>query len=194
MCIGETVTKPEYRNEAKMMTKRTERATTESVRDNGLPIERAQKGKEIDLEAYIPYQFARLSAYLSKELAEDYARNFGLAIAEWRVIAVLAFLPGATAAEISAFSSLDAVAVHRAVSRLIQAGLLNRQVDPNDGRRKPLEISREGWQLYENEVPVALALERRILSCLEPADARAFRKSMIIIYRKLIGEPRRREG
>ncbi|MCK9382328.1 MAG: MarR family winged helix-turn-helix transcriptional regulator [Sulfuritalea sp.] len=184
---------PEYWNQTQMTSKRAKPAATESLRDNGLQVARARKGKEMDLEAYIPYQFARLSAYLSKELAEDYARNFGLAIAEWRVIAVLAFLPGATAAEIAAFSSLDAVAVHRAVSRLIQAGLLNRQLDPNDARRKPLEISSEGWKLYENEVPVALTLERRILSCLEPADARVFRRSMMTIYRKLIGEPRRRK-
>lgn len=176
-----------------MTTKRAKRATAESLRDDGMLIEGAKKFREIDLEAYIPYQFARLSAYLSKELSKDYARNFGLTIGEWRVIAVLAFMPGATAAEISEFSSLDAVAVHRAVSRLIHAGLLNRQVDPNDGRRKPLELSSAGWKLYGDEVPVAMALERRIISCLEPADARSFRKSMMIIYRKLIGEPRRRE-
>jgi DNA-binding MarR family transcriptional regulator len=176
-----------------MTTKRTNRTTAESIRNNELRVDRARKGKEIDLEAYIPYQFARLSAYLSKELSEDYARNFGLTIAEWRVIAVLASLPGATAAEISSFSALDAVAVHRAVSRLIKAGLLTRQVDPNDGRRKPLEISIEGRKLYENEVPAALKLERRILSCLDPADARVFRRSMMIIYRKLIGDPQGRQ-
>ena len=49
------------------------------------------------LDELLPYRLSVLSNRLSAAIAESYPRRYGLSIPEWRVIAVLAHAPGASA-------------------------------------------------------------------------------------------------
>ena len=55
-------------------------------------------------------------------IAAAYFAHFGLSIPEWRVMAVLAANPGLSAAEVTARTAMDKVAVSRAVATLLAAG------------------------------------------------------------------------
>ena len=67
-----------------------------------------------------------LSNTVSSAIAAAYFANFGLSIPEWRVMAVLAANPGLSAAEVTARTAMDKVAVSRAVATLLSAGRLQR--------------------------------------------------------------------
>ena len=85
-----------------------------------------------------------LSNTVSSAIAAAYFMNFGLSIPEWRVMAVLAANPGLSAAEVTARTAMDKVAVSRAVAALQSAGRLHRTTAPADRRRTHLALTRAG--------------------------------------------------
>lgn len=88
----------------------------------------------IVLERFLPYQLSVLANTVSGAGAVAYEERFDLTIPEWRVIAVLTRYPGLSAREVAQKSRMDAVAVSRAVSRLLRAGRLRRAMAAADRR------------------------------------------------------------
>jgi len=126
----------------------------------------------IDLDRFLPYRLSVLSNLVSTAIADAYQRRFGLSIPEWRVLAVLARYPGLSAAEVAERTRMDAVAVSRAVARLIAAGRLRRATSRDDRRRSVLTVSAAGAAVYREVAPIALGFERDLLASLNP-DERA---------------------
>lgn len=124
----------------------------------------------IKLESFLPYRLSVLANVTSSAIAAAYEQRFGLTIPEWRVIAVLMRHPGLSAREVAEKSRMDAVAVSRAVARLLRAGRLRRAVAADDRRRSVLEVSPAGVQVYRGVAPLALQYERSLLEPLSAAD------------------------
>jgi DNA-binding MarR family transcriptional regulator len=124
----------------------------------------------IDLERFLPYRLSVLTNLVSGAIASVYEERFGLSIPEWRVMAVLARHPGLSAAEVAALTHMDAVAVSRAVTRLLRAGRLRRSVAADDRRRSVLRLSAAGEAVYGEIAPVALRCERTLLAGLPQAE------------------------
>jgi DNA-binding MarR family transcriptional regulator len=120
----------------------------------------------IDLERFLPYRLSVLTNLVSGTIADVYQRRFDLTIPEWRVIAVLSRHPGLSAAEVGELTRMDAVAVSRAVARLLRAGRLRRAVSPLDRRRSVLSVSPAGAAVYREVAPLALGYERELLGAL----------------------------
>jgi DNA-binding MarR family transcriptional regulator len=125
-----------------------------------------------ELDRFLPYRLSILSYRVSQTIAGAYARRFGLGVTEWRVIAVLGRYPGLSANAVAARTAMDKVAVSRTVARLLERGLLQRDTHDDDRRRSVLELSRDGYGIYDEVVPVALDYERRLLAPLD-AEERA---------------------
>ena len=120
-----------------------------------------------ELDRFLPYRLSILSNRVSQIIANAYARRFGLGVTEWRVIAVLGRYPGLSANGVAARTAMDKVAVSRTVARLLERGLLQRDMHDDDRRRSVLELSREGYGIYDEVVPAALDYERRLLAPLD---------------------------
>ncbi len=120
----------------------------------------------IELERFLPYRLSVLTNLVSGAIASVYEERFGLSIPEWRVMAVLARHPGLSAAEVASLTRMDAVAVSRAVTRLLRAGRLRRTLAADDRRRSVLRLSAAGESVYGEIAPVALGCERALLEGL----------------------------
>ncbi len=120
----------------------------------------------IKLESFLPYRLSVLANVTSNAIATAYEERFGLSIPEWRVIAVLMLHPGLSAREVAEKSRMDAVAVSRAVNRLLRAGRLRRAVATDDRRRSILQVSAAGAAVYRGVAPLALEFERLLLDTL----------------------------
>jgi DNA-binding MarR family transcriptional regulator len=68
---------------------------------------------------------------------------------------------------------MDAVAVSRAVARLLGAGRLRRAVSRDDRRRSVLSVSAAGAAVYREVAPIALGYERELLASLSTAERAA---------------------
>ena len=138
--------------------------------DEGAPI--------LDLERFVPYQLSLLSNVVSQEIAEAYGERFGLAITEWRILAVLGRFPGMSAAGVAERSAMDKVAVSRAVARLLERGLLHRETHGDDRRRSVLELSEAGRKVYSEVAPLALSYERELLAPLSEDERLQFSRML----------------
>ena len=127
----------------------------------------------IDLERFLPYRLSVLANVLSSAIAAAYEDRFGLTIPEWRLIAVLTRYPGLSAREVAGKTRMDAVAVSRAVSRLLKAGRLRRAIAADDRRRSVLHVSATGAAVYREVAPLALEYERALLEALQPQQRAA---------------------
>lgn len=132
----------------------------------------AAKADPIVLERFLPYRLSVLANTVSRSLARTYSAQFDLSVPEWRVMAVLARMAPLSAGEVADRAAMDKVQVSRAVTRLCERALLNRQADGADRRRQRLELSRAGWKIYRRIVPPAQALQDRLEAALTPAEAR----------------------
>jgi DNA-binding MarR family transcriptional regulator len=88
----------------------------------------------MDLQQFFPYRMAVLAERVSQCLAQVYRERFGLTRDEWRVLAALAESGTVKTAQVIASTTLEKMAVSRAVTRLESAGLVERLADPDDGR------------------------------------------------------------
>jgi DNA-binding MarR family transcriptional regulator len=139
--------------------------------------------QKLHLEKFLPYRLSVLSNTVSSAIAAAYFANFGLSIPEWRVMAILAANPGLSAAEVTARTAMDKVAVSRAVATLLAAGRLRRTTVPADRRRTHLALTPAGAGVYSRVVPMALEYERRLVAPLSHRD----RATLDRILRELLG-------
>lgn len=132
----------------------------------------------LDLERFVPYQLSVLSNVVSQEIAEAYGERFGLAVTEWRILAVLGRFPGMSAVGVAERSAMDKVAVSRAVARLLERGLLHRETHGDDRRRSVLELSEAGRAVYDEVAPLALSYERELLAPLSEEERVQFSRML----------------
>ena len=138
----------------------------------------------IKLESFLPYRLSVLANVTSNAIAAAYEERFGLTIPEWRVIAVLMRHPGLSAREVAEKSRMDAVAVSRAVNRLLRAGRLRRAVATEDRRRSILQVSAAGTAVYRGVAPLALEFERSLLDTLTNDDRAALDRLLGVLTQR----------
>jgi DNA-binding MarR family transcriptional regulator len=122
------------------------------------------------LERFLPYRLSVLTNTMSRAFARSYGRRFGLTIPEWRAMAVLGRFEPLSANEVAARTAMDKVRVSRAITRLKATGLVERSTDTDDRRRSALRLSRAGRRMHDAIVPLARALELRLVSDLSAAE------------------------
>jgi DNA-binding MarR family transcriptional regulator len=121
----------------------------------------------LELDTFLPYRLSVLSNTLSQAIARIYDKRFGLSITEWRTMAVLGYNADISAREVAARTAMDKVAVSRALARLLEKKLIERGTAAHDKRLSVLRLSEEGWKIYDQVAPLALAHQERILSHLD---------------------------
>ena len=121
---------------------------------------------EFLLEEFLPYRLSLLSNTVSEGISATYRKQYGLSVTEWRVVAILGRFPGLTASEVMERGAMDKVPVSRAVNKLQEKGLVDRNPHSEDRRRLPLELTQTGKKMFRDIVPKALSYEQRILDAL----------------------------
>jgi DNA-binding MarR family transcriptional regulator len=103
----------------------------------------------IDLDNFWPYQAVVLADQISRYTYSVVKSKAGLNLSQWRVLAAVAGKPGRTAAEVTAITPMDKTIVSRAVSSLIDAGLIKKSPTKDDKRRLSLRTTAAGQTIYE---------------------------------------------
>ena len=123
------------------------------------------------LSEFLPYQLSVASNAVSDLIAESYRGRFALKIPEWRVMALLGERASATQRELVSATAMDKVTVSRATKALEDRALVRRAPNAADGRSHHLALSDTGRELYDQIVPLAQAMEKRLENVLDPGDA-----------------------
>ncbi len=131
-----------------------------------MPIETAP----LVLDRFLPYRLSILSNTISGAIARVYEARFGLTILEWRIMAVLGLGAPLSANGVCDRTRMDKVQVSRAVSRLLDKGLVHRKFANDDRRRSALSLSAKGRKVYAEIAPMTADWEAKLLAALGPKE------------------------
>lgn len=132
-------------------------------------LDQAAAGKAdetLDLETFLPYRLLIATNLVSKMFETRYRNEFGISIPESRILNVLSQYAPISSWEICERTALTKPSVSTAISRLVTAGLLVREVDQVDKRLLLIDLTDEGRALQRRIVPQALAMERTVSDAL----------------------------
>ncbi|HEX7383307.1 MAG TPA: MarR family transcriptional regulator [Burkholderiaceae bacterium] len=127
----------------------------------------------MQLDSFFPYRLSVLADAVSRSIAEVYAERFDLGRDEWRVLAALADAAMLRTAAVIERTTLDKVAVSRALVRLEGRGLVERRTDPEDGRGYLIRLRPAGRVLLGKLTPMVREREAFLLGGLDEAERRA---------------------
>jgi DNA-binding MarR family transcriptional regulator len=130
---------------------------------------------DLDLETEgIVERIQKLNKHLDHALNETLA-EFGIDRGEWWVLTVLRrsgepyrLSPGA----LSRYMGLSAAAVTNRLNHLEEAGLVRRLPDTRDRRAVQVELTREGWQRWQESVGAQARKEALVASALTQSEKR----------------------
>ncbi|MQS06355.1 MarR family winged helix-turn-helix transcriptional regulator [Streptomyces alkaliphilus] len=115
---------------------------------------------------------SRLSRLLGRAVAEHLAEQ-GVETWEFDVLATLrrsgppfTLSPG----ELAASAMIGGAALTHRADRLVERGLITREVDPANRRRVLITLTPEGLELVDRLVAAHLAHEERLLAALAPGE------------------------
>ena len=144
------------------------------------------------LEDFLSLQVCILAKLLERRLARLLGEHFGLAVAEYRVLAQVAMRPRSTVRAIAARTFVDKAQVSRVVAILEKQDLVRRSTDLADRRSPEFSATPSGRALMNRVVPLCTQQERDLHGHLgaEPAEALAASvQSLIGLLTGLAHEP-----
>ena len=145
-----------------------------------------EKMPDFNLQTFFPYLVRVFYTDVTRSLSQIYQRDYDMAPAEWRTMAILGSAgQGLQATEIVARSSMDKVVVSRAVKKMEDRGFLIRETNASDGRSSLLSLSASGQQVYLDLLPKILKAEARMLDGLSDGEIDAFVATMNRIRQNL---------
>jgi DNA-binding MarR family transcriptional regulator len=97
-------------------------------------------------------------------------RKYGLSRAEYVVIYSLALTDGGQARDISETSGFPRNTLSRAIGRLEELDLIEREHLPGGGRNQLLRLSEAGWRLFDETLPAFRKFEQTMLAALQPEE------------------------
>jgi DNA-binding MarR family transcriptional regulator len=124
----------------------------------------------LDLQQFLPYRCNNLAEKISVSLSKIYIEEFGISVAEWRILVTLAAEAELQAKQIVKLTSMDKVRVSRAVSSLTSKQLLKKRDCETDCRAALLSLNAAGNRLYKRIVPQALAWEQLLIQPLSQTE------------------------
>ncbi|HEY2445412.1 MAG TPA: MarR family transcriptional regulator, partial [Rhizomicrobium sp.] len=138
----------------------------------------------LDLDRFVPYRLSVLTNRVSNAIARHYAERFDLTPPEWRVMAVLGQAAGLSAREVASRTEMDKVQVSRAVAGRARRRRVRKETDHDDGRITRLALTARGRAIYDEIVPLVLALEEQFLAALAPRERAALDALMLKLARR----------
>lgn len=128
----------------------------------------------LDTERHVPYFFTFISNKLSSTASAHYRRSFNIGITEWRIMSVLASMPGIHASRIAALLGTDKAIVSRGLKRLEELKWIKLSSTQIDRRSRTLQLSAAGLAVHDQIIEIALKREKKLLAALSPEEQKTF--------------------
>lgn len=113
----------------------------------------------------------------------------GISVNEWRVLAVIAATPHATAQIVVSETGLDKSWVSRLVQALIDHDLIHAEPDSSDGRRKRLTLTDQGKSVLETAIVAVRGLQSQLLNSFTATEHEALPRLLSRLQREMDTQP-----
>jgi DNA-binding MarR family transcriptional regulator len=132
--------------------------------------------QQFETKEFLLYRLSSVGRRVSAVCADVYLAEFGLAVPEWRVLAQVGRFGSISPSDVSERTSMDRVAVSRAISTCVRKGLITERVSPTDRRSKALSFTSKGRAFYKNFLPKACELSNEIQSGLTASEVATLKR------------------
>lgn len=132
-----------------------------------------KSGKALDLENHASAYLTWIANKISNSASKIYRNRYGVGIADWRIMALLAVEPWIPATRISEVIGFDKTVISRSVAFLQERGLVETRFRDNNFRRQFIALTRKGLGLHDEIVDTAREREEFLLADLSAQERRA---------------------
>jgi MarR family transcriptional regulator, organic hydroperoxide resistance regulator len=137
-----------------------------------------------DLGQFLPYLINRAGVRLAVNFARDIA-DTGVALQEWRVLAVLAATGEQRLSDLADLTSIDLSTLSRLVTRMARQGLVARLNGNADRRERRIALTQRGRDRTRAIIPTARRYERLALAGFSAAQERELKQLLRRVYANL---------
>lgn len=120
------------------------------------------------------YRLYRIHATAGPLVVRMCERDYGITRREWRVLSCLADVEGVQSSELAVRAMLDRARTSRAITSLVEKGMVRREPRPSDRREVHLFLTEEGRRVYAEVFPRIAAIQRDLLSPFSDDERRQF--------------------
>jgi len=133
---------------------------------------KARAAEEHAYQSRVPFLLGALSNRMAANGARLYRREFGIGLAEGRLMYVLGYESVLTARRAAEITGIDKGATSRALAGLQRRGLVHLAIDPADTRQRMIRFTKSGQALYDRLIVASLERERKLLAIFTQEEAR----------------------
>jgi DNA-binding MarR family transcriptional regulator len=123
------------------------------------------------LDDLLLYRTSRLLSVAGSMVIRLCEGRFGITRREWRLIATLAGHGALGSSQLAEHAQLDRARTSRAVSSLVEKGLVSREQPAGDRRHVLLRLTASGTKLHAELYPLVCAINTELLGALDTAEA-----------------------
>lgn len=139
---------------------------------------------DIDPAKLLAYRVLSFSQRLYRGIEVVLESELGLSVRQWRVLLYLANYGPQSVQEIASFWRYDKSQVSRAVSELLEKRLVESRASEKDGRRVIVGLTRPGRDVYERGLPLSLARQDKLTSCLGRDEIAEFERMLDLLTKQ----------
>jgi DNA-binding MarR family transcriptional regulator len=140
---------------------------------------------------YLPYKISLVAKLLDRRTTRMLAEEFGLSVAEWRVLAQLAMCECSSVRDLAEQAWVDRAEVSRATASLVRRGYVKRYENPDDRRGPLLSCTRSGQALFRKIRPKRAAFHRSLTSKLDRSQIADLEQALLVLAQVLAAEIRK---
>jgi DNA-binding MarR family transcriptional regulator len=135
----------------------------------------------LPLERRFGYRFHRISRALGQHMLAHVGREYGLNLAEYRVMTVLANRKSPSIRDIALHTGLDKAHVTRALANLVKRDIADRRIDAGDRRLRDVRLTAQGLTMIRAVDRFVLARQKRLERRLTKSEIEAFWNAMSVL-------------
>src|SRR5581483_2078666 len=126
------------------------------------------------------YRFSLIARALGQQMQVFVEREFGLAIAEYRILTVLEDAAAPSIREIAYHSQIDKAQVTRCIANLVQRGLVVQNIDKSDRRLRNIKLTPAGRSVLVKALPFNKQRQLRLEGLLTESELKTLSKVLAL--------------
>jgi len=127
-------------------------------------------------DPFLTFRLDQLSQTAMAKASQVYKERLGLNIRELRVLRAIGDQPGLSSRTLSEASFIEQTLVSKHLRKLVDAGLVRRELESADARRVALHLTARGEAIRQEADRLGEEMERDFLSTLTPEELDQFNR------------------
>jgi DNA-binding MarR family transcriptional regulator len=127
-------------------------------------------------DSFLTFRLDQVSQTAMAKASQVYKERLGLNIRELRVMRAIGDQPGLSSRSLSEVTFIEQTLISKHLRKLVDAGLVQRELESADARRVSLHLTAQGEAIRQKADRLGEDMERDFLSVLTPEEFAQFNR------------------